>query len=390
MMEAAGPDLARRFRDEFGRPHELRVRAPGRVNLIGEHTDYNDGFVLPSAIDRAITILASMRSDGRIAAVSVDFSQRTEFETVDQSKDDAAPWSNYLRGVVAQFRKRGLDVPGMNLLVAGDVPIGAGLSSSAALEVATAETIRRLGGHPIGKTDMALLCQAAEREFVGVQCGIMDQFVSTLAEEGSALFLDCRDLTYSHVPLRFDARIVVCDSRVRRTLAGSAYNRRRAECEEAVRLLRAAGGGIAALRDVDPARLEEQRAHLPGPIDRRARHVVTENARVLRAVEFLKRNESGSFGDLLYRSHESLRDDYEVSCPELDLLVDLARRQPGTLGARMTGAGFGGCTVNLVRSGEIDRFRREVARAYMDGTGREPLIYVCVPSAGVSSEPVPP
>ena len=389
MGAAPGSELAERFGREFGHPPGLRVRAPGRVNLIGEHTDYNDGFVLPTAIDREITIVASPRSDGRVSALSVDFSQRSEFETDrDPPKDGDAPWSNYIRGVVSQFRKRGFDPPGMNLLIAGNVPIGAGLSSSAALEVATAETIRRLAGLRIEKTELARLCQAAEREFVGVQCGIMDQFVSTLAEEGAALFLDCRDLSYSPVPLRFDARIVVCDSRVQRSLDGSAYNRRRSECEEAVRRLKTALGGIRALRDVEPARLEQHHDLLDEVHYRRARHVVTENDRVLRGVELLKENEVEAFGELLNLSHESLRSDYEVSCPELDLLVDLARRQAGTLGARMTGAGFGGCTVNLVRSSEVDRFRREITRGYLEGTGREPLVHVCVPSRGVSSDAV--
>ncbi len=389
MERTTGLELTERFRREFGHPPGLRVRAPGRVNLIGEHTDYNDGFVFPAAIDREITILASPRSDGCVSAVSVDFSQSSKFETAgDLKKDGDAPWNNYIRGVVSMFRKRGFTVPGMNLLIAGNVPIGAGLSSSAALEVATAETIRRLADLRIEKTEMALLCQAAEREFVGVQCGIMDQFVSTLAEEGAALFLDCRDLSYSAVPLRFDARIVVCDTRVQRSLDASAYNRRRSECEEAVRRLRVEFGGILALRDLNPEMLEKHRALLDDIGYRRARHVVTENDRVLRAVDALKENDIKLFGDLLYRSHESLKSDYEVSCPELDLLVDLARRQPGTLGARMTGAGFGGCTVNLVRSSKVDRFRVEVARGYLEGTGREPLIHVCVPSAGVSSDAV--
>jgi galactokinase len=388
MSAHAESGLARRFQQEFQRDFQAAVRAPGRVNLLGEHTDYNDGFVFPAAIDREISILAARRDDSRIRAFSVDFSQWSEFDLEQFASDRTATWSNYLRGVVSEYQRRGCTVPGINLIIAGNVPIGAGLSSSAALEVAVAETIRVLGGLRIEKTEMALLCQAAERSFVGVQCGIMDQFISTLAQEGTALFLDCRDLSVSLVPLRFEAKVVVCDSRVQRSLDGSEYNRRRGECEEAVRLLRSALEDITALRDVRSEQLELHRSLLSDILYKRARHVVAENERVLQGINLLKRDRVEAFGDLLYQSHESLRSDYQVSCPELDLLVDLARKQPGTLGARMTGAGFGGCTVNLVRTADMERFRMEVTRGYQSSTGKEPFIYVCTPSQGVTSRMV--
>ena len=380
--------LTQKFTEEFSSPPRVSVRAPGRVNLLGEHTDYNDGFVFPAAIDREIRVLAAPRGDEQVHACSADFSQRSSFDLAGFGSDPGAAWSNYLRGVVSEYRKRGFEVRGMNLLVSGNVPIGAGLSSSAALEVAVAEAVRVLGKFEIEKTEMALLCQAAEREFVGVQCGIMDQFISVLGQEGTALFLDCRDLSFSLVPIRFEAKIVVCDSRVQRTLGTSEYNKRRAACEEAVSLLQPRLGKIKALRDVRIEQLEGNRSLLSESHYRAAHHVISENERVLRGVELLKSNAMAPFGDLLYRSHESLKNDYQVSCRELDLLVDLAREQPGTLGARMTGAGFGGCTVNLVRTEEVERFQEEVSRGYEQKTGREPFIYICVPSQGVTSRAI--
>ncbi|MEE9230098.1 MAG: galactokinase [Acidobacteriota bacterium] len=385
MMMVTESQLAQRFRQEFQHTAPLSVRAPGRVNLLGEHTDYNDGFVFPAAIDREVSVLAARRSDDQVRAYSLDFSQWSTFNLKSFQSDREATWSNYLRGVVSEYQKRGLEVPGMDLMITGNVPIGAGLSSSAAVEVAIAEVIRVLGGLPIDKTDMAVLCQAAERGFVGVQCGIMDQFISTLAQKDTAMFLDCRDLSFSLIPLHFDAKIVVCDTRVQRALGSSEYNKKRAACEEAVRLLRPRLGNIRALRDVQLEQLNGNRSLLSELHYKAAHHVVAENERVLRGVELLRRTQVELFGELLYQSHQSLRDDYRVSCPELDLLVDLARKQTGTLGARMTGAGFGGCTVNLVRTGEVERFQKEVARGYEESTGREPFICVCVPSQGVTS-----
>jgi galactokinase len=377
-------EVAKTFEGVFGRDPEIETRAPGRVNLIGEHTDYNDGFVFPADIDRWMWVLAARRTDDQVSAYSADFGQKTSFALTDIRRDERTPWSNYVRGVLDQFLKRGDHPVGMDLLVVGNVPIGAGLSSSAALEVATAETCRVLSSIEIDPVSLALLCQRAEREFVGVQCGIMDQFVSTLGKENSALLLDCRDLSYRLVELNAAVRIVICNTRKQRSLEGSEYNRRRSECEGAVDLLNDRLGNIKALRDVTPTQLEQNREILPDLNFRRARHVVHENDRVLQAVDALGRKDLTTFGRLMYDSHASLRDDYEVSCPELDLMVELASEQPGTVGARMTGAGFGGCTVNLVHGEALEDFKAGIAEEYGARTGVKPFIYVCSPSQGVA------
>jgi len=367
----------------FERKPDLAVQAPGRVNLIGEHTDYNEGFVFPVAIDRTITVIAARGRRPRIRAYSLDFAEDSRFDLFDIEKSEDAAWSNYLRGVLVEYRKRGFEIGGMDLMISGDIPIGSGLSSSAAFETAIGETVRILNEIEIEKTEMALLCQAAERNFVGVQCGIMDQFISTLAREGSALFLDCRDLSYSHVPLDPSARIVVCDTRVQRSLDVSAYNRRRAECEKAVAILNEKLGGKKALRDVSVEELEDCRDLLPEVLFNRVHHVVHENNRVLTAVEALRKGEISRFGILLYESHYSLKKRYEVSCRELDILVELAAGTKGTIGARMTGAGFGGCTVNLVEADAVPDFCKTVSEGYRGKTGIEAAIYACQPSEGV-------
>ena len=378
-------DLRRLFRKQFARQAQVQVQAPGRVNLIGEHTDYNDGFVFPAAINRYVTLLASARADSRVQAYSLASSQRCSFETQPVEYDHASPWSNHIRGVIQQYQNRGLVVPGMDLMVAGDLLVGAGLSSSAALQVAVAEACRALGKLRINDLDMALLCRQAEAEFVGVRCGVMDQFISVMARENSALFLDCRDLSYTQVRLGPELTLVVCDSRVQRSLDDSEYNRRRAECEEAVRLLARGLPGIRTLREVEPGALEANRSLLPRRLFQRARHVVTENGRVISAVEALQSKNLESFGELLAQSHKSLRDDYQVSSRELDLLVELAGSHSGNVGARMTGAGFGGCTVNLVRTNQTASFCEYVREGYLAATGTEPHTLICNASRGVSS-----
>ncbi len=380
--------LLSEFSTRFNRRPSLFTQAPGRVNILGEHTDYNDGFVFPAAIDRYLSIAAAPREDEDVRAYSLDFQQESRFSLGSLEYSNEAPWSNYLRGVFQQYLKKEYRPRGVDLVLSGNVPVGAGLSSSAALEVAVAETLRVLFQLDITPVDLALLSQAAEREFVGVQCGIMDQFVSTLAQEGSAILIDCRDLSYSAFPLSSAISVVVCDSRVQRSLDSSAYNQRRSECEAAVEALRPVLGEICALRDVTLEQLEEHEALLDGVVYRRARHVISENERVIRGIEMLKRGDIASYGRLLYESHQSLRDDYEVSCPELDVLVDLASEVRGTAGARMTGAGFGGCTVNLVRTESVDAFRNYLSGGYRERTGKDCAVYVCKPSDGVRSWPV--
>jgi galactokinase len=380
--------VVQEFERHFGSPPTFVVRAPGRVNLIGEHTDYNDGFVLPIAIDRAVYIAARERTDRIVRMSALDFGgELSEFSLNAIARDDTCMWSNYVRGVALFMEQRGFGLPGLDLAIHGDVPIGSGLSSSAAIEVCAATTFKMLGRLEISEIEIALLCQQAENEFVGVKSGIMDQFISTLARAGHALLIDCRDLSYQFVPLPRGASIVVCDTMKRRGLVASEYNTRRAECEEAVRLLRAQiAKPIRALRDVSVSEFVRCERDLPPNVAKRARHIIHENVRVLDAVAAAQKNDLAAFGRLMNESHESLRDDYQVSCAELDRMVEIARRQAGCWGARLTGAGFGGCTVNLVEEGREAAFVANVGREYRARVGLEPQIYACrtVEGAGLA------
>lgn len=371
------------FKRHYGIHPHLVVRAPGRVNLIGEHTDYNDGFVFPVAIDRATYVAARSRDDRRVHVIAADLADADEFALDEIERSAEHPWSNYIRGVAKALLVAGHALGGANLLITSDVPRGAGLSSSAALEVAVGYTFQVLNRLNILGEELALLAQGAENTFVGVQCGIMDQFISALGQADHALLLDCRDLSYRPVPLPPDVKIVVCDSHIERSLAGSAYNQRRSECETAVQLFKQWYPAITALRDVTVEQFQAHAADLPEPIRRRARHVITENDRTLRGAAALERGDVAAFGRLMDESHASLRDDYEVSIPEMDALVAAARRVPGCYGARLTGAGFGGCTVSLVERSAVERFQHEVMAAYRQATGRESTIYVCRASDGV-------
>lgn len=363
--------------------HEIHVvRAPGRVNLIGEHTDYNDGFVLPAAIDRDVLIAVRGRADRRVRVYSLDYRERVEFDLDRVEHDPTHPWSNYIRGTLRVLGEKGLPLPGMDLVVTGEVPQGAGLSSSAALETATAVAARAVGGFELQGPKLALACQAAENGFVGVNCGLMDQFASALGRAGNALFIDCRSYEYELVPVPAGYRIVICDSGVRRGLRDSDYNLRRAQCEEAVRLLRRDLPRIRALRYVSSEELALLGTKLPVEVRKRATHIVLENERVLRSVEALRGGRFAEFGRLMAESHASLRDLFEVSCPELDALVEIASGLPGVAGARMTGAGFGGCTVNLVQEELVDDFIREILPEYArrvdpDRLAAKPQVYVC-------------
>ena len=377
--------LRRRFRQLFDTEAAVVVRAPGRVNLIGEHTDYNDGYVLPVAIDRSVLLAASPRPDRRVIVHALDFDQRAEFFLDDITRDTEHPWSNYQRGVAWVLQSEEFTLPGLNVALISDVPIGAGLSSSAAVEVAAAYAWRVLGKLELDLVRLALLCQRAENEFVGMSCGIMDQFISALGQRDSALLIDCRRLDYELVPIPARTAIIVADTRVRRELVASEYNARRRECEEGVRLLQRYLPGITALRDVSPVQFAEHQDRLPDVVRRRCRHVVHENDRVLRAVAALRAGDVGTFGQLMNESHTSLRDDYQVSCPELDALVEAAWRVEGVYGSRMTGAGFGGCTVSLVDESVVGAFRERVAAAYQAATGTAPEIYVCRAEAGVEA-----
>jgi galactokinase len=370
------------FEQIFGAKPQAVVRAPGRVNLIGEHTDYNDGFVLPASIDRFIWYAGRRREDRRVRAYALDFHAQAEFSLDHLARDEQLPWSNYLRGVLKFLEAEGHPLPGADIVYGGDVPREAGLSSSAAVEVGAAALWQGLAGLRADPVYLAKLARRAENEFVGVPCGIMDQFVSALGKQDHALFLDCRDLTHRHVPLPSDVRIVVCNSGVKRALAQSEYEVRLKQCRQAVAQLGTAGLAVKSLRDVDEEDLEMAASTLTEVLLKRARHVVTENRRVREAALALEEGDLEHVGDLMNQSHESLRDDYEVSSRELDVLVELALRQPGAFGARMTGAGFGGCTVNLVRESSAGSFAEAVGRNYQQVFGRPAEVYLCRASNG--------
>ena len=370
------------FTEHYWKPVDRVVRAPGRVNLIGEHTDYNDGFVLPMAIERDVLVAFAPRADRQVVLHSLDMDETAVFSLDDIKKDTEHTWSNYARGVAHELQADGLILRGIDALMQGNVPIGAGLSSSAAFEVAMALAFLGAADLTMDRVEVARLAQRAENRFVGMQCGIMDQFVSALGQAGHALFIDCRDLSYRSVPMPVGVRVVICDTMTRRGLVGSAYNERRRQCEEAVRILQTVLPDIRALRDVTPEQLALHGDLLPPIVRRRATHVVTENARVLDAVRALEAGQAEVFGRLMDASHASLRDDYQVSSKELNLMVELARQAPGCLGARMTGAGFGGSAVSLVREEAVPAFVEQVSARYEEKTRLKPELTVSAAAAG--------
>ena len=352
-------------------------RAPGRVNLIGEHTDYNDGFVMPAAIDFSTWVTISPRDDRVVSVYSENFHEHVNFDLDDPALRPRRHWSDYVKGVAVTLERSGYRMRGAQLHIRGDVPLGSGLSSSAAIEVATGLALLENSGFAIDRAELAQLCQRAENEFVGMRCGIMDQFISCHGQKGKALLLDCRSRDYRLLPLNDETRLAICNTMVKHELAGGEYNKRRAECEEGVGHLAQRLPDVRALRDVTMADLESHRFDLPELVYRRCRHVISENARVVKAATALERSDLSDFGRLMDESHRSLRDDYEVSCDELDVMVKLARTVPGVFGARMMGGGFGGCTINLVASEGVGEFKRTVAEGYQEATGLAPEIYIC-------------
>lgn len=375
-------DFRNDFRDRFtGEPRIFA--APGRVNLIGEHTDYNEGFVLPFAIEKRTFVACTARDDRVIRAYTRTLDRGTRFGLDEPPTDETERWATYLRGTAAVLRRDGAALKGADLLIDSDIPFGAGLSSSAALEVAAGMALTAVAGGTMGLREIALMGQEVENEFVGVRSGIMDQFASALSREGHLLLIDCRSLETTNIPFApAGLELVLCDSKVKHDLAAGAYNRRREECEEGVRRLRASLPGISSLRDVTVADLDAYGHLLPPNVRRRCRHVVEENRRVLAAVDAIIAGDLGLVGELMHASHESLSIDYEVSCAELDLLVDTARTGPGVLGARMTGGGFGGCTINLVRREAFEAFKSVITRKFHDAFGHEPGIMPVKPSKG--------
>lgn len=375
--------LIKGFKESFGFEPELISRAPGRVNLIGEHTDYNDGFVLPIALEMSIHIAASGRSDRKVVLRSLDLDQTVEFDLDRIERDEEHPWSNYPRGVAYVLQEEGYKLRGMNGVISGDVPQGAGLSSSAAFELSSAMAFLALSDLQIPLPTLARLCQRAENQFIGVNCGIMDQFISAAGRKGHALFLDCRSLDYQLIPLNLNGyKIAICNTMVKRELASSEYNVRRSECEEGVKMMRRRYPNIKALRDLTSEMFERYADELPLLIRRRCGYVIRENERVLSSVEALKAGDLARFGKLMNLSHDGLKEEYEVSCFELDTMVELARSVDGVLGARMTGAGFGGCTVNLVSQNSLESFISRVKEGYKEKTGISPEIYISDPADG--------
>lgn len=358
------------FESRFSTAPEITVRAPGRINLIGEHTDYNGGFVLPAAIDKAIWLAASKRTDGRFAFYALDLDEyflSDDAETVFQEK---YKWANYLLGVVSEARKDGLLIGGLNVVFGGDVPLGAGLSSSAALESGTMFAINELYQLGLSRMDIVRLSQRGENNFVGMKCGIMDMFASVFSRENTVVRLDCRSMEYAYFP--FDApefSLVLCDSGVKHTLVDSEYNTRREECEEGVAVLKRYDPGISSLRDVSPELLKKHEQALRPVVFRRCKYVVEEIARVELACAALQQNDLATLGQLMFQTHDGLNLEYEVSIPEINFLVELARTNPAVLGSRMMGGGFGGCTINLVKTEALEDFIETTRRAYADAYG---------------------
>ncbi|HTO21442.1 MAG TPA: galactokinase [Spirochaetia bacterium] len=367
--------------EEFGKAPEIIASAPGRVNLMGEHTDYNDGFVFPMAIDFTVRVAITRRKDTHLRFFSVDYKdrKRATLPTLRFRKEDR--WANYPKGIIAQFQALGHALGGMDITIHGDIPQGAGLSSSAAVEVATALAIQDLYGIEIGREDLAKLAQKAENEFVGVSCSIVDQFVSRLAKEGHGMLIDTRFLTYHYVPLTLKGvRILITNSKVPHGLAESEYARRREDCRTCVDILSVKRPGTA-LRDYAASDIRDGMGLIPEATRKKCLHVVEENQRVIEAEETLRRKDLVGFGKLMNRSHESLRDLYEVSCPELDWLVKRAWETEGVYGSRLTGLGFGGCTVTLIEEEAIPAYQQHILQ-YERIFGFKPEVYVCRPSAG--------
>ncbi len=364
------------FEERFGAAPAFVVRAPGRVNLIGEHTDYNDGFVLPMAIDRAIWIALRPRAATHVRVTSLDYETTSEFALDAMEKADAG-WAEYLKGVAWSLQTSGYALRGWEGVMTGDVPRAAGLSSSAALELATARAFAAVADLPWDPATMAKLCQRAENQWVGVNCGIMDQMISAAGRADHALLIDCRSLETEAAPLPPETAVVVLDTATRRGLVDSAYNARRAQCEAAAQFF-----DVPALRDVSVETFKTRADELDDVTRRRARHVVTENARTLQAAAAMRRGDAAALGQLMNASHASLRDDFEVSSAALDAMVDAARAESGCYGARMTGAGFGGCAVALVQAEVAASFASHVAASYEKAVEIEPHVYVCQATDG--------
>jgi galactokinase len=374
-MDKVG-SLLEKFKTRFGGTASV-YRAPGRVNLIGEHTDYNDGFVLPAAIGFYCWVAIAPRADRKLVLYSENVGESVEADLDTLGLAAAGKWYDYPLGIAWVLERAGNRLRGANLYISGEVPLGAGLSSSAAIEVSTGYALLDIAGLPVDRTKLALLSQRAENEYVGARVGIMDQFISCHGSAGHALLLDCRSLDFRLLPIPLGVQLVICNTMVKHELGASEYNVRRAECEAAMRALTSVLPGIRALRDVTLPQLEKHENLLTDVTYRRSKHIITENERVQNFASALEKHDIRALAGLMAESHRSLRYDYEVSCTELDIMVEIAAKMRGVYGARMTGGGFGGCTINLVASGDSQEFQRVVAAEYEKKTGLRPDIYIC-------------
>jgi len=368
------------FADKFGYPATITIKAPGRVNLIGEHTDYNDGFVLPCAIDYETVIACAQRNDRTIRVIAADYDNDEDSFSLDEPilHSDPHPWANYVRGVVKHLMLRNKDFSGADMVISGNVPQGAGLSSSASLEVAVGQALKSLYDLPLDGVALALNGQEAENQFVGCNCGIMDQLISALGKENHSLLIDCRSLETRAVSMPKNAAVVIINSNVKRGLVDSEYNARREQCEVAARFF-----GVKALRDVDPALFFSIQDELDPVVARRARHVITENDRTLAAADALASGDLKRMGELMAESHASMRDDFEITVPQIDKLVDIVKEVIGDKGGvRMTGGGFGGCIVALVPEDMVEKVRHAVEQQYQAHSGLKETFYVCTASQG--------
>jgi galactokinase len=375
--------LLRQHAQRFGAAERV-FQAPGRVNLIGEHTDYTGGLVMPAAIDFNTVAVVGPVKVGTSVIRSVDFQKEFQFDASVLPEKPKHDWTDYPAGVLWSLRQSGVVTPQFSMTLQGDVPLGAGLSSSASIEVAVAFAALALAGKSMPLTDVALACKKAENGFVGAQSGIMDQYIACCGIEGHALVIDTRDLSSRAVPLPADVRLVICNSMVKHSHAGGEYNERRAEVDEGSRALQAADPAIHELRDATLADLEKARAAMSENAFRRCRHIITENARVEEAAAALASGNMKRMGQLMAEAHASYRDDFAASCPEVDLLVELAGALPGIIGARLTGGGFGGCTVNLVEAAHAETFRERIHAAYLERAGINADIYLCQAAGGAS------
>jgi galactokinase len=383
-LENLAARVAAEFQKHYGRPPRWIVAAPGRVNLIGEHTDYNDGFVLPMAIERyAVMAADSSSSSSSFSIYDAQFAETVTIDISAPATKGRPKWSNYIRGVIAGFQNRGVKIPALDVAVISTVPLGGGLSSSAALEVCTATLLEAATGKKINPVEKALLCQKAEHEFAGVPCGIMDQFISVMGQKNNLLLLDCRSRETKLVPMADESvQLLIANTNVRHELSGGEYARRREQCESAAKIL-----GVASLRDATAGMLESAKGKMDEVVFRRARHVIGEIERTVQAAKAVRAANWKTVGQLMYASHASLRDDYEVSCKELDAIVEISEAigvKGGVYGCRMTGGGFGGCAVALVKTKDIEAITKQIAAGYKKKTKIEATIFVSRPVEGAT------